>query len=136
MPTCSFTCFAHAIVIVNGWVQVPNVLTWVNTIINLDPKKAVEDASTIVNLYNKKVAKTHRLDGPKAISVKLMIQEMPQQALDVVNRCAKQYGWKDSPYTDCTMSSRKTMPNYQFRGGTKNWQAGNKGGRNACKNSD
>ena len=98
----------------------PNVIKWVMILRKLQESGDV-DASAVVKEFNKQSSAGNKLVGLKANAVKQLLDDMPAMPLDKIVRYVSVVGWEASPFTDDMLSSKRILPNVQFRCQFRSW---------------
>ena len=102
--------------------KAPNVISWVVTLKRMS-KRGDSDTPAIVNDWNQKSSKAHKLVGAKAQAVK-NVYMLPDRILALIVKSVSRHGFFNCPYSEDNLSSKKLAVGYQFRSGSHNrWLA-------------
>ncbi len=98
----------------------PHSLTWVAALRKLNVG-GDRDAGAIVRAWNATVSRASALTGAKSMSVRLVLEQMPDEAYAVLVAHVSACGWDACAVSDDALGSKKIYPGWTFRHTTKEW---------------
>ena len=121
-PSLAEEIFANFRMSLRGAIRKPpNMLTWITVLQNLKGH-GYEDSGTVISRYNASVGPSSQLVGAKAVAVANLMSQFPQDLLDLLAQHVSSCSWEHGGLSDDVLSSKKILPNHQFRAPHKQWK--------------
>lgn len=108
-------------------------MTWVQTLQTLR-SFGESDAQNIIKRFNQEPPKESQLLAQKARAVRNLLDVFPPQALQLVKDHVQQFGWSNCCFSDDCLSSKKLLPQFNWRHGSKGkWPEWSKVSEQSCQ---
>ena len=111
----------------------PNLVDWVQALQQLALRAGERDTGGIVKRWNAQCSKQMQIVGRKAMALKCLLEQMPQEGLDVVTQVVSASWWEESPWTEEVLACKRIYPGAVFRvDGSKQWTSRQTVVRESC----
>ena len=89
--------------------RAPHVVMWVQTLLKLNLQGKGEFAN-IVKAWNCNASKGNQLVGSKAVAVKALMEDTPEEVLHMICKHVSRWGWGACAYSDDCLGLKKGLP--------------------------
>lgn len=93
----------------------PHLLDWVHSLRQLAQKAGERDTGIVIRLWNAQCAQTLQIVGRKAMALKNLMEQMPEEGLALVAEMVSATGWEEGCWTEDALASKRIFPGHVFR---------------------
>jgi hypothetical protein len=93
----------------------PHLLDWVHSLRQLAQKAGERDTGIVIRLWNAQCAQTLQIVGRKAMALKNLMEQMPEEGLALVAEMVSEKGWEEGCWTEDALASKRIFPGHVFR---------------------
>ena len=102
----------------------PNLIDWTLSLRHLAARAGEKDTGNVVRMWNSQCPVSQQIVGRKAMALKSLMEQMPEDALTLLVTMVSEMGWEESPWTEDALASKRILPGYVFRvADSKAWSA-------------
>lgn len=95
--------------------EAPNLIDWTLSQRHLASRAGEKDPGSVVRMWNSQCPVSQQIVGRKAMALKSLMEQMPEECLVLLTTTVSELGWEESPWTDDALASKRIVPGYTFR---------------------